>query len=194
MGLEADAFVLLFFGIIRQYKGLTVLLDAFQRVARADASVRLLIVGKAEGVQDVADVAGARSIPGVSVYEGFIPADALWRYFSVSDLALFPYHYITQSAALIQAMDFGKPVITTDAGAFPETVDGNGWIVPAGDPDALAAAILNAMQDRGDLLRKGARSRELIELRHGGSAIARAHIAVYEELVSGQQRRELHTV
>ncbi|HMO36019.1 MAG TPA: hypothetical protein PKA06_08250, partial [Gemmatales bacterium] len=70
----------------------------------------------------------------------------------------------------------------THVGGLPETIDGNGWIVPSEDPSAISAAILEATSDPERLKRMGKRSREIVETRHSRKSVARALISVYSEL------------
>lgn len=183
-GFSENEFVVLFFGVIRQYKGLKHLLEAFTQVSQGEDSVRLLIAGKAESAQDVDEVEQARNMRNVSVHESFIPSEEVWKYFCVADVVVFPYRYITQSAALIQAMSFGKPVIVTDVGGFPETVDDNGWIVPVADVDAFADAMREAMTTSPlELEKMGKRSLEIVENSHSGASIAQELLANYHRLL-----------
>lgn len=181
--LPTDSFVILFFGIIRQYKGLGLLLEAFQKAHQANPNIRLLIAGKAERHQDLLDVERSRQTDGVLVDERFIPSEDIWKYFFVADVAVLPYRAITQSGALIQALSFAKPVIVTDVGAFPESVDSNGWIVPRDDAVALEGAIVEAYQSRHELEDKSQRSLELIRTRHDRQAIASKLIQIYQSLL-----------
>ena len=178
-----DSFVLLFFGLIRHYKGLPLLLDAFEQAHQANPKLRLIVAGKAETAQDILDVERAQAAKGVWVDQRFIPEAEVWKYFHVSDIAVFPYRSITQSAALLQAMSFGKPIIATDVGAFPESIDNNGWIVPRDNRDALAQAMLDAAAST-DLAFKAEKSLEIVRNHHEPSAVARKLTDIYQELLS----------
>jgi len=171
-GFVEEDMVLLFFGIIRQYKGLDVLLSAFEEVEQSNQTVHLLIAGKPESDQDIENINRAKTMEGVTIHDWFIPAEDLWKYFHVSDIVIFPYRSVTQSGALIQTMEFGKPVIVTDVGGFRETIDGNGWIVPPESPSELADTIQTALANSEDLAHKGKRSQELIDQLYAPSAIA----------------------
>jgi glycosyltransferase involved in cell wall biosynthesis len=107
----------------------------------------------------------------------------VWEYHLAADVIVFPYRQITQSAALISAMAFGRAVIATDIGGLPETVDGNGWIVPRENPSALCAAILEAAENRDRTQQMGYRSSVLIAEKYAGSIIAQRTIQVYEKTI-----------
>lgn len=182
--LSNDKFVFLAFGLIRQYKGLSLLLDAFQLAHEVTPNLRLVIAGKVESHQDFLDVERARHLEGVIVDERFIPSEDIWKYFCIADVAVFPYTAITQSAALIQAMQFAKPVIATDVGAFSESIDDNGWIVEPNNVSALADIMIFAANQSKDTLKlMGARSLELINTRHGSATIANQLLEIYHSLL-----------
>ncbi len=183
LGLPADATVLLFFGSVRAYKGVDVLLAAFAQAAEVRPDVRLLIAGRPETQADVDLLAAARDQRQVRVFSGYVPYEDVWLYHYAADAAVLPYRAITQSAALITCMDFGLPVIVTDVGGLPESVDGNGWVVPPEDIPALTEALLAAVSDRDLLRQMGQRSKALIAERHAGPAVARQTMALYRELV-----------
>jgi glycosyltransferase involved in cell wall biosynthesis len=120
----------------------------------------------------------------VHVVSGYVPYGDVWLYHRSADLAVLPYRAITQSAALITCMDFGLPVIVTAVGGLPESIDGNGWVVPPEDADALAVTLLDALSDEGRLEQMGQRSQVLIAERHAGPAVARQIMAIYRELMA----------
>jgi len=136
--------VLLFFGLVRAYKGLPTLLEAFALCADAlDAT--LLIVGefyedRAPYDEQIAALGiGAR----VRVVNEYVPGEDVATYFRAADVVVLPYETATQSAVVQTAFAFETPVIVTAVGGLPDVVaDGEtGFVVPARDPRALAGAI-----------------------------------------------------
>lgn len=136
--------VLLFFGYIRRYKGLQVLLDAIHRLP-AGLPLHTLVVG--EFYDDEAkyrEQIGRLGIGDrVTVMSDYAPNEKVREYFSAADAVVLPYLSATQSGIAQIAYNFDLPVIATDVGGLAEVVrhDVTGLIVPPGDPDALAAAI-----------------------------------------------------
>ncbi|MCH7549762.1 MAG: glycosyltransferase [Candidatus Krumholzibacteriota bacterium] len=136
--------VLLFFGLVRSYKGVDVLLRAFARVGeKLDAT--LLIVGEFyedrvpyETLISELDI-GDR----VRIVDRYVPNEEVEKYFKASDLVVLPYRSATQSGIVQTAFSFKIPVIVTRVGGLPDVViDGKtGYIVPPDDPPALGAAI-----------------------------------------------------
>ncbi|MCM1568102.1 MAG: glycosyltransferase family 4 protein [Roseburia sp.] len=138
--------VLLFFGFVREYKGLRHLLKAMPEVLAKLDGVRLLVVGDFDGNKEEYlrmihdwDIAGA-----VDIYDGYIPDKEVEKFFAAADLVVLPYESATQSGIVQIAYGFEKPVIATDVGGLPEVViDGTtGYVVHQGDTLALADSIV----------------------------------------------------
>ncbi len=158
-GLMQDEKVILFFGYIRKYKGLHVLLEA---VSKALASVRftLLVAGEFYDEErsyreqiDRLGIAGS-----VKVFSDYIPNDEVAAYFSAADVVVLPYLDATQSGIVQIAYNFNKPVITTDVGGLAETVihGKTGLVVPPNSPEDLAAAIVAFFREKlGELFSSG---------------------------------------
>jgi len=137
--------LVLFFGYVRAYKGLEVLLRAIPRVLQ-EMPMHLLVAGEfysdKEAYLQLIDRLGISS--AVTVVDEFIPNQDVRLYYSAADVVVLPYLSATQSGIVQIAYHFDKPVITTDVGGLPDEVaDGvTGFVVPAGDPEALAKAIV----------------------------------------------------
>jgi len=184
LGLPADASVILFFGGIKPYKGLTDLLQAFQILRQQTPTTHLLIAGTVEGsaqpYHDEIDRLGIRD--RVTFHVGFIPSMEVPAYFGASDIVCLPYREASQSAALLLAYRFAQPVVVTDVGALTESVDEgkNGFIVPPADPVALAQALTNVLADPALRKKMGEHSRRLAETRFGWPQAAQQTLQVYE--------------
>jgi len=145
LGLAPDADVALFFGYVRRYKGLDSLLEAWPLV-RAKRPVTLIVAGEsyedAAPYHELAEKAGGE--PGVRLMLRYIPDDEVEALFKAADVAVLPYRSATQSGVTHVAYALGVPVITTDVGGLAETVrpGETGLVVPPGDRDALAGAIV----------------------------------------------------
>jgi len=146
LGLCGD--VLLFFGFVRAYKGLRVLLDALPLVLER-RPVHLLVAG--EFWEDKRRYLGQLRRLGlessVTFVDRYLANEELGLYFAAADLVVQPYLTASGSGACQAAFGFGRPVIATSVGSLREVVeDGvNGRLVPAGDSRALARAILESL-------------------------------------------------
>jgi len=149
---------LLFFGLIRRYKGLLGLLEAMPLVLQ-QVNCTLLVVGEFYEGKDrclslISDLGLASH---VRVIDRFVPDDEVSIYFSAADLVVLPYESATQSAIVPIAYAFERPVVATRVGGLPEAVrDGEtGLLVEPHDPAALAAAIIRFYEeDMGSMFRQ----------------------------------------
>ena len=146
LGLDPGERYLLFFGLVRKYKGLDLLLNAFARVKDEIEDLRLVIAGefyegKDEYMQMIADL----SLRGhILLRDQFIPSGEVKYYFSLADLVVQPYRTATQSGISQIAYHFGVPMLVTDVGGLAEIVPDRkvGYVTPV-DEEAIAGAILD---------------------------------------------------
>ena len=142
--------VILFFGFIRQYKGLHVLLEAMPKVLK-DVPLTLVVAGEFYEDKDsyIERIEQLQLKGSVRVLDKFIPNEAVGDYFSAADVLVLPYLSATQSGITQIAFAFDLPVIATSMGGLPEVVkDGEtGFLVPPNDPDALADAVIKYFKD-----------------------------------------------
>jgi len=162
LGLPAEAPVLLFFGFVRAYKGLHVLLEAMPAIRSALPAVRLVVAGEAyDDPARYRAIIDRHGLEGcVTWHDGYVPSDDVPAYFSAADLVVQPYVTATQSGVAQIAFHFETPMVVTDVGGLAEVVpDGEaGLVVPPQSPDALAEAVVRFVrEDLGDALRAGAR-------------------------------------
>ncbi|MCL4561046.1 MAG: glycosyltransferase [Chloroflexi bacterium] len=143
--LPADQPVLLFFGIVRPYKGLRVLLEAAARLKERGENLYLVVAGEFwEDPDDYRLLIDKLGLAGqVHLENRYIPNEEVGRYFSAADLFVAPYIQGTQSGAVKMALGFGLPVVVSDAVAegISPTRGQAVKITPAGDAGALAEAI-----------------------------------------------------
>lgn len=138
--------VLLFFGFIREYKGLKYLIRALPKVMNSLENIKLLIVGEFNGDKEIyMDLISKCQVENhVEVYDQYIPDIEVEKYFAASDLVVLPYESSTQSGIVQIAYGFEKPVIATDVGGLPEVVihEKTGYIVKPMDSEQLADKII----------------------------------------------------
>jgi len=140
LGVPEDVPLVLFFGFIRAYKGLDLLLEALAETP----GVHALVAGECyEDWQPYQVIIEKNNLVGrVHLHTDFIPADQVRLYFSAADLVVQPYRSATQSGISQIAYHFEKPMVVTNVGGLPEIVaDGvSGYVVPP-DAGAIAAAV-----------------------------------------------------
>lgn len=140
-----DETLFLFFGYVRPYKGVDLLLDALARLAPGDPPWRAIVAGEWYVDRAAADARVARPpLAGhVHLVDRYVPDAEAATLFAAADVVVLPYRDGTQSGVVPLAWAHGRPVVTTAVGGLPEVVeDGStGLLVPPLDADALAAAL-----------------------------------------------------
>ncbi|MCA9564491.1 MAG: glycosyltransferase [Myxococcales bacterium] len=135
--------VLLFFGYIRPYKGLRILLHALAKLQTED--VELIVAGECyEKVQEYRDLINELGLSDrVQLFDRYVENDEVPGLFAAADVVVLPYLSATQSGIVQVAYAFGKPVIVSRVGGIPEVVDEghSGLLVEPDDPQGLATAI-----------------------------------------------------
>ena len=182
LGIPKDAFVILFFGLIKQYKGLDTLFEAMKLVNQQNNNITWLVVGKTGDKIQQAYLDQINMLDRTFIFSDYVPNEEIWQYHCAADVGVFPYRHIFQSAALITAMSFSLPIIATDIGSFPETVQGNGTLIPKEDPRALADTILEAYNN-WDLAKLGQNSLDIINNKHHYKKVGQLLKTIYEDIL-----------
>lgn len=148
LGLTPGKKNILFFGLIRKYKGLDILLEAFDKLPE---DYQLIIAGEPYGsfapYQEIIDrISGKDRVIKVLKY---IKDSEVTDYFSAADLAVLPYRSATQSGISSVAYHFEVPMIVTDVGGLKETIGdrGTGLVVDEGTPEAIRMEIERYFSD-----------------------------------------------
>lgn len=176
----AEGPVILFFGLLRPYKALDLLLDAFRQVEGAE----LWIVGNPR--MDIEPLrAAAAAAPGrVRFVTRFIDDAEIPAIFRRADLVALPYRDAEHSGVLYTGLAFGKPLVLSAVGGFPEVAaTGAARLVPPGDATALAAALAELTADPAARERLAAAAREAAAGPYSWDAVAAQTLALYRELV-----------
>jgi glycosyltransferase involved in cell wall biosynthesis len=173
--------VVLFFGLIRPYKGVDVLLEAFRSIRGAE----LWVVGRPFGV-DLTELVEAAGACGATVrlVPRFVADTEVPALFRRADLLVLPHRHAEQSGVLYTALAFGKPIVISDVGGFPEVAaHGAARLVPPGDPEALAEAISALLDDEAARERLAASARSAAAGPYSWDAVAAQTLALYRELL-----------
>ena len=145
LGIPEKTRTLLFFGLIRPYKGLRHLIEAM-RIVSAEMECQLLVAGEFyEDKRPYFELVEKLGLADrIRIVDRYIPNEDVGLYFAAADVVVLPYETATQSGIVQIAFGLDKPVISTNVGGLPEAVDHGitGLLVEPRDPEALAAAIL----------------------------------------------------
>ncbi len=169
--------VVLMFGLLRPYKGLDVLLEAWRGIDDAE----LWVVGLPKF--DLAPLRAAAP-PNVRFVPRFVADDEIPAFFGRADLVVLPYREIDQSGVLFTALAFGKPLLLSAVGGFSEVAaHGAAELVPPGDARALHAELARLLADPAARDRLAAAAREAAATTYSWDEIGRRTLALYRSLL-----------
>lgn len=149
LALRQDEKVLLFFGLIREYKGLKHLLNAMPLIRKKYPDIKLLIAGdfgKEENRKIYDDMIHRLELgESVKVFGGHIPIPEVEKFFAACDMVVLPYESATQSGVIQVAYSFRKTVLATNVGGLPDVVQNmrTGYIVEPHNPECIAEAVMD---------------------------------------------------
>ena len=151
LGIRPEDKIMLFFGFVREYKGLKHLIRAMPVIKEKISNIKLLIVGDfGDNKQSYLDLITENNVRDViDIYDGYIPDREVEKYFAACDLVVLPYESATQSGIVQIAYGFEKPVIVTNVGGLPDVVMDakTGYVVEAGKPEAIAEAVIQYFKE-----------------------------------------------
>ena len=181
---------LLFFGLIRRYKGLDVLISALPEIRRQVPEVRLVVAGDPlEPIAPLQELARSLGVGDAVEWRlGFLPEPDVAPLLSAAAVVVLPYREIESSGVLALALGHGRPAIVTDVGWLGDAVleFGAGRVVPAEDAAALAAACVELLTD-DNALRGAFEGALAARAALTWDEAAGAHERVYEELIRRNQ-------
>ena len=177
---EVEGPVILSFGLVRPYKGTDVLLEAYRRIEGAE----LWIVGMPrmpmDGLRDLARQARGT----VRFVDRFVTDPEIPAFMRRADLVVLPYRNIEQSGVLYTALAFGRPLVLSAVGGFPELGErGAARLVPPGDPQALAETLRELLADPSALEALGAAAAREASTTYSWDRVAGETLDLYRELL-----------
>lgn len=150
--IEKTEKVLLFFGFVREYKGLKYLIQAMPKVRKVFPDIKLLIVGDFDKNKEtyLKLIKECNVGNNIEIHDGYIPDKDVEKYFSACDLVVLPYESATQSGIVQIAYGFEKPVVVTKVGGLPDVVtDGEtGYVAESRNPEKLAEAVIKFFREK----------------------------------------------
>ena len=154
LGIDRDLSCILFFGFIRDYKGLDLLLNAFADERLQKYPLKLLVAGEfyTDPKPYYELIAKLKLGDRVIMSNDFIPDSAVADYFCAADVVVQPYKSATQSGVTQIAYHFNKPMITTNVGGLAEIIpDGKVGYVVDPDENEIASAILKFYDEKKEV-------------------------------------------
>ena len=165
-----------FFGRMEPYKGLDVLAAAMPRVWETRPDVHLRLAGAGPTRLALSD-------SRVLIHPGYLPESEVEAFFGGTSLVVLPYTAASQTGAGSVAVGYGAPTVASRLGGLSDLVLDETYLVPAGDPAALAAVIVRHVDDGPEV-----RTRVLAEVAYGNSWASAAALSrqLYERLLAGR--------
>ena len=175
--------VVLFFGLVRPYKGVDLLVEAF--AAMPDDAVLLVVGMPRTPIEPLERRARELGIDErVRFVPRFVPDDELPSYFRRADVVALPYREIDQSGVLYSALAFGSPLLLSAVGGFPEiAARGAAQLVEPGSVESLRAGLIQLLDDEGRRRALGEAAVRLAREEHSWEAVAEATERLYRRLL-----------
>jgi glycogen(starch) synthase len=191
--LSWDPPTVLWAGRVEPQKRLDVLLTAFVDVAAQHELARLRIVGGGTQLEAMRALAASLGIADRVDFTGRVEPDAVPAMFNESTLFALSSDYEGLPMVALEAAQFGRPMVCTDAGGTAEAVipGETGLVVDPGNPQALAAALLDLLGDRAKTEQFGAAARRFIEQSFSLRACAEAYERLYAEVLEEARARQV---
>jgi glycosyltransferase involved in cell wall biosynthesis len=179
----AEGPVILFFGLLRPYKGIEVLLEAFRQVEGAE----LWVVGNPRMDVEPLRQLAAQTRGRTRFITRFVDDAEIPAIFRRADLVVLPYLDAEHSGVLYTALAFGKPLLLSAVGGFPEVGStGAARLVPPGDSAELAAALVELVGDEAARAELAAAAARAAAGPYSWDETARLTLDLYRELIEAR--------
>lgn len=190
-----DRFTVGFVGSLRPWHGVEHLVEAAAIARSAVPGLHLLIVGDGPQREPLEALAAARGLTDRVTFAGAVSHDDVPTYVAGMDVAVAPYpaldHFYFSPLKVLEYMAAGRPVVASDLGQIREllTDDVSGCLVPPGNPQALAGALVRLAGDADLRLRLGAKARDVAASGHDWRDVARRILDLAGVTASKEPRR-----
>jgi glycosyltransferase involved in cell wall biosynthesis len=180
----AEGPVILFFGLLRPYKGVDTLLEAFQEIEGAE----LWVVGNPRMDIEPLKQLAAKAPGRVRFLTRFVEDAEIPALMRRADVVALPYRDVEHSGVLYAALAFAKPLVLSAVGGFPEVAEqGAARLVPPEDPSALAAVLGELVGSESARAKLGAAAGRAAAGSYSWDEAARQTLALYAELLEARR-------
>lgn len=192
-GLTEQQNVLLFFGAIKEYKGIDILANSIPLASMKINNLALIIAGEAGDAETRKIVIKCKELLSqlpedvkVIFHDKFIPVTDVANYFIASDVVVLPYRRVTHSGIPHLAFTFGKPIIASDVGDFDEIIENgkSGFVLSSNTPENLSEKIVQIFSDKLKLKDMEEYVRDLYAKKFTWKDSAEALILVYKKMIN----------
>ena len=188
LNLPPDSTVLLFFGQIKEVKGLDILLESLPRVIKNHKNTILLIAGRPwKTTFDEYEI----KIKNLGIenhcfcHIRFIPDNEVPIFFGAADLVVLPYRRIYQSGVILMSMSYEKPVIASDLPGMKEVITDNitGYLFRSGDCNSLADRIIEVLSSINSSKNVAREGKKLMERNYNWEMIGEKTVNFYRSIL-----------
>lgn len=186
--ISRSAPVLLFFGYIREYKGLKYLIYAMPEILKENPDAKLIIAGelwiKWKPLRDFIFRKGIEK--SIFLFPKYIPDDEVHRFFNAADICILPYHNSEQtiSGPLLVSLAFGKPTVVCSVGGIKEIIKNNenGILIEGGNPNLLAQNVSMLIKNKA-LQKKLSKNALRTSRKFSWKEVGKEYISVYSTIL-----------
>ena len=184
-----DQVVILFFGLIRHYKGIEFLLQSWKKVVNVCPNAVLMLVGHGDDfyLNQLKIIIDELKI-GCHVLNEFryVSNEELVIFHQAADILVYPYKEISQSGALLTGMTFGKPIVATKVGGIKEILVNNetAVLVDYGDVNGFSEALVDLIKDPHKRSELGGKALDLVHSKYSWDVVARKTINSFYKLIN----------
>ena len=180
--------VLLFFGQIKEVKGLELLLNALPPVIATFPNLKLLIAGKVwkDDFSKYKKIINENNLQNnVDIYIRYISDEDVATFYRAADIVILPYRRIYQSGVLLMAMSYGLPVLVSDLEGMTEIIQDNvnGFVFKTGDVKSLSMKLIDVLNDSGKLKLVASQGFKTVVKKHNWGMIGEKTIKLYREIL-----------
>jgi glycosyltransferase involved in cell wall biosynthesis len=188
LGLNPDDLAILSVGRLYARKGLFTLIESIPQVVKRFKNAKFVISGKGQSDEMRKLVAHAERL-GVKdniIFTGYYPDKKLPKLYQAADVFAFSTFYEHHPFAILEALSTGLPVVTTNVGGIPETIESgkNGFLVEPFNTKQLSDRILYLLEHPAEAAEMGAKARKTIVEEYDWSIVVKQALKVYDEALS----------
>ena len=148
--IDEDEFVYLYFGVIREYKGVPELVKAYENLNTTDSCLYIVGTPRSEHLKSYLSSASDERDDIKTVLE-YVPDEEVQMYMNAADVVVLPFRDVLNSGSVHLSMSFGKPVVAPSLGCIPETVDESNRFLYSPEDENVLREILKKVRDVEDL-------------------------------------------
>jgi glycosyltransferase involved in cell wall biosynthesis len=193
--LSQEQNVVLFFGAIKDYKGLDILSNSLPLASLKINNLAVIIAGEAGDAETKKIVLKCKEIISklpkevkVVFHDEFIPVTEVAKYFIASDVVVLPYRRVTHSGIPHLAYTFGRPIIASNVGDFEEVIEEgkSGFVLYSNTHENLSEKIIQAFSDKPKLEEMGKYARNFCATKSTWKDSAESLIPVYQKMIKNE--------